>query len=81
MKQIYKYPVEIGKVTQIPVSDVHEILHFENLYVWILVDVDAPRTAFVSINVVGTGWDLPDDPGKYLGTTIMDGFVWHAFAV
>lgn len=48
-------------------------------YLWALVDPYAPAKE-VSFETYGTGWDVPDDPGTYIGTyQEVDTYVWHVF--
>lgn len=43
------------------------------------VDETKPLTPRV-FQLIGTGWDAPDQRGKYVGTyTSPAGFVWHLF--
>lgn len=47
--------------------------------VWILTEISNPivSTAF---NIYGTGWNLPENPGKYIATFQMDNnLVFHVF--
>jgi hypothetical protein len=48
---------------------------------WALVDPTAPLN-WCEVYCYGTGHDIPDDPGEYVGTFQMAGgsLVWHAFA-
>ena len=35
---------------------------------------------FFTISVYGTGWDLPDNPGNFLGTVVDSGnYEWHVY--
>jgi hypothetical protein len=49
-------------------------------HVWALVDQKMP-TVLRTIRVYGTGHDMPDDPGHFIGTFLIrdDSFVFHAF--
>ena len=49
--------------------------------IWHLSDPNEPCASTVPITIYGTGHDMPDDPGTYLGTFMTDGgsFVWHVF--
>jgi hypothetical protein len=52
----------------------------DTLCVWYIVDPDLAPTHLYTLNIYGTGWELPDNPGKYI-TTVIDskGYVWHIF--
>lgn len=48
--------------------------------VWALVDPNAPLVKRI-VEVAGTGWDLPNDLGEYVGTFQTGPFVWHLFDI
>jgi len=83
MKQIWKAWLTSGPcVIQMPAGAM--ILHVASQQgipcVWFLVDPvkpSVPRT----FNTYGTGQNMPDDPGTYLGTLFtLDGtFVYHIY--
>jgi len=82
MKRIFKYPLSVGAcaiqthagATLLTVAAQGEIPH-----VWAIVDDSAPA-AVRMIAVYGTGWELPDSLGVYVGTAVTrQGFVWHVF--
>ena len=54
----------------------------DEIVMWWLVDPRQPPESR-RFSVYGTGHDMPDNPGAYLGTVQTDGggFVWHAFEV
>lgn len=31
------------------------------------------------LHIIGTGWQVPSDAGPYLGTVMVENFVWHVF--
>ena len=47
---------------------------------WAIVNPDEPYEA-ITLRIVGTGHNLPDEPGRFLGTFQMQGgaLVFHAF--
>lgn len=74
MKAIWKYPVKSraemvierdAKILSVGVQD-------GEIYLWALVDPEA-EYAVREIVVYGTGDDVPDDPGTFLGTVMMYG--------
>jgi len=46
--------------------------------VWALVDIEAPAANYM-LTLYATGEELPDGPGRYVGTVQDRGFVWHLF--
>ncbi len=51
-----------------------------DICIWALVDRDAERNDR-KFTVHGTGWVLPDEPGKFIGTVLLDdgALVFHVF--
>ena len=50
------------------------------LVVWVEVDTAVRGISQHNVFVYGTGWELPDTPGRYIGTVPdSDGFVWHVY--
>ena len=53
---------------------------YPDLYVWMLVDTDIKTPGVYTIGVYGTGWNLPDYPGTFIGTVRdSEDHVRHAF--
>lgn len=50
-------------------------------FVWVRVNPNEPALVAVRFMIVGTGWELTNIPGYYLGTTKMErgDLVWHCF--
>lgn len=46
--------------------------------IWAEVDDDKPLVKRL-IRTYQTGQELPDEPGKYLGTVETLGYIWHCF--
>ena len=44
----------------------------------VIVDPDQPKVRHDFV-MYGTGWTMPDDPGRHVGTAHDHGFVWHLF--
>ena len=85
MKSIWKYPLEVTDEQTISAPSGAKLLHVAlqggDLCVWAEVSPAAIK-APLPIRIYGTGHDLPDDPGKHLGTFMLEGgtLVFHAYA-
>lgn len=52
----------------------------DTLVVWAEIDADTTHTQVCTVYVYGTGWDIPDNPGRFIATVIdSSGFVWHIY--
>ena len=80
MKTIYKY--ELPTHQRIVLPENYVVLSVgmqrDTTYLWCLVD-PASNKKEVQFSIYGTGWDMPNDPGKYIGTYFDGSFVWHVF--
>lgn len=83
-KTIWKF--ELGPwETVVSLPKGSKILHignqFNGICIWVLVDKYVKEFEKVTFTAYGTGFELPDDPGEYLGTVpLQDGiFIWHVF--
>lgn len=87
-KRVYKYPLS-GAVRQklsLPYgANLFRAAVVQNgtICLYAMVDVDQSRMAEVEVGVLGTGWDVPQepifDPQNHLATVSDDGYVWHIF--
>lgn len=80
MKTIHKFL--LADYVQMPkgAKPIH-VNHQGASMVWAIVD-DSRSTIVHEFNIVGTGWDLEDVKGNYIGTVHEpNGFVWHVFYV
>lgn len=52
----------------------------DQLVVWVEVDNAVRGISQLKVYVYGTGWELPDNPGRFIAT-VQDsgGFVWHIY--
>lgn len=52
----------------------------DSLVVWIEIDTSVRGLQQYSVDVYGTGWEMPEDPGRFIAT-VQDssGFVWHIY--
>jgi len=91
MKTIYKYALELTdrQLVSIPLGS--KILSVDNqngaICVWVEVDSDVPYYRDYVFRIVGTGnpIDFPTKPNEttspynFIGTVIMNPFVWHVY--
>lgn len=83
--QIWKFSLGLQRMQTVAMPAGAQLLSVANqqvtLVIWAMVDpnkADEPR----SIEVIGTGQEIPTDMGvdrKFLGTVIMEPYVWHVF--
>ncbi len=88
MKTIYKYYLKLAGSTVIELPIGSRILSVGNqrgdICIWAEVDTVSPYTGKEPITedikfyVIGTGESVPDNL-KYLGTVIIEPFVWHVY--
>jgi hypothetical protein len=82
MKTAWKFILQPKTTVEIP--DGAKILHVaqqgDHLCMWALVDPEQPKVKRY-FSVYGTGFDMPDDPGEFIGTALMNGgsLVFHIF--
>lgn len=83
--QIWKFPMHTpDRLIEMPEWAI--VLHFgmqgSVWTFWAEVDADpSVRKVTRRFRVYGTGHDLPEDGGSYIGTAQHEGFVWHLFEV
>jgi hypothetical protein len=81
-KTIWKFPLtgySTDNRKDIPKG--FKVLHFGEQHghacFWAEIEPEA-ATETVEFSYYGTGWELPDDPGEYLGTFVVhNSLVWH----
>lgn len=85
MKRVYKYEIEALDITiQMPAEA--QILHVAEqhgtMQLWAQIDPDRPLYPR-RFRTYGTGHDMPDNPGKFAGTMLVqDGnYVFHVYEV
>lgn len=82
MKAIWKYAIDLAREVTVHMPAGARILsvqsQLDQAQVWALVDpaADLVQRRF---GIYGTGWDLHDAPGEYVGTFQDGWFVWHVF--
>lgn len=87
MKQIWKFALSISGEQCVVMPRGAEILCVQMQHnqpqLWALCDPGQPNGAPRTISIHGTGNNVPDNPGRYIGTFQMSGgaLIWHAFEV
>jgi hypothetical protein len=85
MKTIYKYPLVSPAINAIELPVGAQVLTVQmqgsNPQIWALVDLDEKAVELRKFYIYGTGDQMPDNPGQYIGTFQMKdlGLVWHLF--
>lgn len=81
MNKIFKYPLEITRTQKVKMPYGARVLTLQMQgdvpAIWAEVDPNAELLEY-TINMYGTGWDMPDNHGRYLGTIVED-YVWHFY--
>jgi len=84
LKSIWKFSLSYGPRSVVEIPSDAEVLSVQEqagiIQLWALVDPERPTVERV-FSVLGTGWSLDDEPGKYTGTVVVGMFVWHIFEV
>lgn len=84
MRTIWKFPIQVTDLQSVTMPDGAKILTAAvqrgQPCLWAEVDPSAPMCER-SIAIFGTGHELPDDPGSYIGTFQVDHgvFVFHVY--
>lgn len=82
MKVIWKFPIQIQDYQSIRMPTGAEILAVQvqggSPILWALVDPSAPLVSR-QLRIIGTGHPISDNPGKFVDTFQLGGFVGHVF--
>jgi hypothetical protein len=85
MQTIYKCRLSITdeQILMIPLSNSNRFFSVGldpsgHLCLWYAVDTDQPASE-LTVRIVGTGREMPENAGKHIGTVTMQPFVWHVF--
>lgn len=85
MNTIWKYPLSIIERQSIDVpGELPMVVRHVGadpaglLCLWIEVDPSAVR-CYRDVFVLGTGHPIPADAGAFVGSAVIDPFVWHVF--
>ena len=85
MTRIYKYAIETTDYQEITMPAGAEVLcvqtQHETPYIWARVDPDEQIFHRRKFSIFGTGHDITDDPGRYVGTYQIDGgvLIFHLY--
>jgi hypothetical protein len=85
MKRIYKYPLERrprGQAAAMMPKGATVLAFGEkdgDLCLWAEVDPDEQPPEERRFYLLGTGWEIPIDVKRYLGSHIGPVFVWHLY--
>lgn len=86
MKTIWKFDVTqtLKQPVTLELPGGYEILSLQvqrgRICFWALVEPDAPKVDS-TFAIYGTGYDVPAEPGEFIGTVQMfgDSIIWHVF--
>lgn len=82
MRKIFKYPLRMVDKQLITMPSRAKILSAKSqggqLCLWAEVRTEL-KEGHKIIAVYGTGNPMPDEPGKFIDTVVMDPFVWHVY--
>lgn len=89
MKTIHRFPllVPLQNPATVRMPKFAKILRVETrpcgICVWATVDTEQKEIEGRRISIFGTGWEIPERIGDYLGTIFEDNFgdtlVWHIY--
>lgn len=80
MHKIYKFQIGTIAAPRMPIgAKILSVGMQDGLkYAWALVDVNAP-VVHRDIRILGTGWEIEEHPGTFLGRITEGPFEWHVF--
>lgn len=85
-KTIFRYTLDLKDkpevILHLPKNSLPIAVHFfkEAPQVWVLEDQEPEKSEEYLISVFGTGWDIKQDPGQYLGSFIPEkNYIFHVF--
>lgn len=80
---IWKYELEITDEQTINIPEGSVILDVLDqngtLVLYAMVNPQHPHAEH-TVRIVGTGHPLPEEPGDFINSVMMDQYVWHVFA-
>ena len=79
---IWKYPLAVTDVQSLSWPEFSRPLFVGNqggtLTLWAMVNPGMEQES-VTVSIVGTGHPVDDSDGAYVGSAIVDPYVWHVF--
>ncbi len=80
MKTIWKFSLHPSTSLQMPIGSLLLCVSAQGdgACLWALVDPDQPVEQR-DFNCYGTGHNIPDDPGQYVGIVFIGSLVFHVF--
>ena len=79
---IWKYEMAVEDWVRIVIPDGARFLKIgeqdRKLCLWVLVDLEKSPRAYY-FRIFGTGQDIPECIGEYIGTAQIGSYVWHVF--
>lgn len=81
---IWKFPLPIDDEPSIEAPRSARIIHVGldpkgMPCVWAEVDQEAPYTSPIWLRLVGTGHEMGDSCGQYIGSFVHGEFMWHVY--
>lgn len=85
-KAIWKFPIDVIDEQAVEMPAPAELLHvavqnIDRCYLWAMVDPEKPKVR-VQLRIYGTSQPMPDWPGRYIGTLMLNNngaLVFHVF--
>lgn len=81
--RIYKYPIGITGFQEVAMPKAARILSVANqngtLCLWALCDSAQKEYVARQIEIIGTGHPISLNSREFIGTVIVEPFVWHVF--
>lgn len=80
---IWKYELKLTDRQTVRMPVATDLLSVANqrgsLCLWAMVDPDNPNKVDRDIEIIGTGNPMPHWRRSFIGTVVIDQFVWHVF--
>lgn len=82
MKTIWKYKLKLQHEVIVQLPDGAEILHAGmqdgNICLWAMTNTNVPEEEHL-FKIFATGEPMEDNPVKYIGTVLINSYVFHVF--
>lgn len=80
---IWKYELKLTDRQKVSMPVASDLLSVANqrgtLCLWAMVDPTNANKVERDIEIIGTGNPMPDGRRSFIGTAVIDPFVWHVF--